>query len=183
MSTALLLRNTRWIVLLLPLACSDFEGYAPVDAGGGGRGGRGSGGTGGLGGSGGGDAGDVPDASVPEPDAASDAGGAPGDGGPLDGGDAGPRSREEVCQAVCALEAQLGGCQPAPTCADDLCNAAQPNGCSDEYDAYYACLADEPVSSFTCANDTPQPDVGNNGCASSECAYFTCIGFPIVCTL
>ena len=99
------------------------------------------------------------------------------------GMDSGP-DRSVWCQAICQTETELVDCQPASTCAEDLCGIIDslPPECVDEYDAYNACLAGEPVTSFDCADEIAQANVGNNGCGDEECAFYACMNLPAVCT-
>lgn len=174
----------------LVLGCSDFEGYGPIDTG---RGGQSNGGRGGNGGAAGTmpvDAGRVPDASSggSRSDAGTPDAGAPDAAAPdATAPDASLPPRYAACQAICETQTQLEECQPSDNCVEDLCGEAAiqalPPDCVDEYDAYYACLAGEPATSFTCSGSTPMQSVGNHGCLAQECEFFTCIGLPGFCSL
>jgi hypothetical protein len=171
-----------------PLACSDFEGYGPIDTG---PGGSSSSGSGGSAGSGGDDTDAGVGGSAPITDAGSDvADAALGDAALFPDAtvsDAGRDPRYVSCEAICDTQADLEDCSPPDDCVENLCGevaiAALPPDCVEEYDAYNECLATEPVDSFTCSGDTPLPSVGNNGCPEEECSFFTCLGVAQFCSL
>ena len=120
------------------------------------------GGNGGSSGSTGG-TGDIPDAG-PLPDA--------GDAtAPLVG-------RPAFAAAICArLDEVADPCDaPLSTCADDLqaewagIQEGVP-GCTEEIDAYFGCIADEPIGSFRCDNENiPRIDEATNDCQAEQTA-------------
>ena len=109
-------------------------------------------------------------AGTADPDAGAD-GGAP------DGGDAGP--------------AAPTGCAPAPTCAEDLFTGpfgaityTQENvpACVDEMEAYYGCMATQPVGAYECdPTNVPTISLGNHGCAAEEATFFDGVADATTC--
>jgi hypothetical protein len=139
---------------------------------GGGRGGMAGGGAGGTAGTGDGDAGVNPDAG----DAAA----------PL-------TAQEQIVTDLCAKLALFGGerstagdagldagtgasCPPADSCVQDYLGTftfveqAGPD-CLDEAEAYFACIAAQPVTSFECSNGTPQLREDAVTCDDEETAF------------
>lgn len=95
------------------------------------------------------------------------AGSDPGDAGPdaaaPDGGDAGSPAAE--------------GCAPSATCVDeftagtfDYFETTVP-ACRGVMQAYFGCMATQPVSAYTCVDGIPNINLGNHGCVAEENAF------------
>jgi hypothetical protein len=109
------------------------------------------------------------------------------DGGLSDGGDAlAPLvGRPAFATAICArFEEVPDPCNPAAADCVEANVAAWDDievgfpACGEEIDAYFGCMADEPIESFICEGDTNNPgiNIGNHGCVTEETAFFAGFG-------
>jgi hypothetical protein len=110
--------------------------------------------------------------SVNDPDA-GDGGPDPDSGGPPPE----PLTQAQAVTAICARLDEVASCAPLDGCTDiyngqwDFYNASYPN-CAAITDAWFQCLAAEPVTSYYCDNDSPLPLVPQTGaCADEETAF------------
>jgi hypothetical protein len=116
-----------------------------------------------------------------------------GDAGPPDSGspDAAPElsDRERWAQQLCATGAELDGCEQPDTCEEgvlllysDYLEPTVPD-CLDEADAYFACVAAQPVTSYECAGDplTPNFIAGSPPCDDEQVAFDAAFIDPSAC--
>lgn len=176
-----------------PTGGSGGNGASGGSAGAGGSGGNGGSsvaGAAGMGGSAGSGAGAGGSAGTGNMAGSAGTGGAvndpdAGDGGPdadTDSGSSPPPivTQQDAANAICALQDAVANCDPPPnTCPDDTIGGWEffkglyPN-CVSKIDAYFFCIANEPVSSYDCSGGTTTPEVTSpqtGNCADEDTAF------------
>jgi hypothetical protein len=181
-------KDAIWIV---PPGGAGAAGEAPGVAGTGGIGNGGMGGSnaaGAAGSSSGGTAGSGAGGSAGSSNGGSAGSGTagttglPGDAGPDSGGpDSGgpppPLTQQQAADAICARLGEVASCSPPDSCPDAILGGWEglkgffPD-CTDTIDAYFHCVALEPVTSYDCSGGTSEvstPQPGN--CADEDVAF------------
>jgi hypothetical protein len=99
---------------------------------------------------------------------------APESGGPV------LTAQELAADAICARQDEVANCPaPASPCREAIIggwnfNKENFQNCVADIDAYFNCIATEPVTSYDCAGDnTPEITIPNPGnCSSQETAFY-----------